>query len=560
MWIGSQPLFTARRPNVSPPGYQSPTLGDSVPVPGSQDTQRVTPQPGVTISSLSRTPRLFTSVTSQTRTRREVNNEPQVSQWWGHRGLLQHEVLEAPSFTSDKPSLPTHESYAQQYCLILDHSVKEEPPPDEANSLPGSTLTPAAPGNIQPYTHPEQPPTLFKLGACQQTTPFSSFTMSSTTPSVGDDTHRNKTRNTNNSASREIVTPLTTRKKGKGVSMAEVADPEAYSPTNGNSMPSSGPVLTGPHPTDKVSPGETLSHPAAPQSAKRMPAAAPKSANNQPSTSRSTNVQTAASKSANNSIKAPRRSSTSGASHPAAPNQQPQLALPDSTPTFRDDMLNLQAAIQKETVDYDTQTSSSSHTEGRKERDTISPEHEESEYRKVFWDIDAVKDIPIWAEPVTRSTQCMFGKFDPSADEDVLVPLGAIDGVIPGSTKHECDQLRCAIELIYNTPKDCRWDNLGAAVRKFTEYEVSRNDLVRYTGLGVTHGIERTLLLEASQVVVTVDQVLQVLANFFRKRDRERFVLDQQFAFLRLIASHTSRTEVLATYRVLQHRTKVADW
>jgi hypothetical protein len=192
-------------------------------------------------------------------------------------------------------------------------------------------------------------------------------------------------------------------------------------------------------------------------------------------------------------------------------------------------MLNLQAAIQKETVDYDTQTSSSSHTEGRKERDTISPEHEESEYRKVFWDIDAVKDIPIWAEPVTRSTQRMFGKFDPSADEDVLVPLGAIDGVIPGSTKHECDQLRCAIELIYNTPKDCRWDNLGAAVRKFTEYEVNRDDLVRYTGQGVTHGIERTLLLEASQVVVTVDQVLQVLANFFRKRDRERFVLDQQF-------------------------------
>jgi hypothetical protein len=498
MWIRSQPLFTARRPNVSPPGYQSPALGDSVPVPGSQDTQRVTPQPGVTISSLSRTPRLFTSVTSQTRARREVNNEPQVSQWWGHRGLHQHEVLEcltteekrqaspndtsrrltttsspitlhkryesqpdrtkpndptkpslartlaaiegndfnsdptkpmlarshaafesndsakswiarvlaapedddtdddtsssvtlvpsnqsvsnsnsprrptrAPSFTSDKPSLPTHESYARQYCLILDHSVKEEPPPDEANSLPGSTLTPAAPGNIQPYTHPEQLPTLFKLGACQQTTPFSSFTMSSTTPSVGDDTHRNKTRNTNNSASREIVTPLTTRKKGKGVSMAEVADPEAYSPTNGNSMPSSGPVLTGPHPTDKVSPGETLSHPAAPQSAKHMPAAsrsasaqhttsggtstqlaAPKSANNQPSTSRSTNVQTAASKSANNSIKAPRRSSTSGASHPAAPNQQPQLALPDSTPTFRDDMLNLQAAIQKETADY----------------------------------------------------------------------------------------------------------------------------------------------------------------------------------------------------------------
>jgi hypothetical protein len=110
MWIGSQPLFTARRPNVSPPGYQSPALGDSVPVPGSQDTQRVTPQPGVTISSLSRTPRLFTSVTSQTRARREVNNEPQVSQWWGHRGLHQHEVLECLTTEEKRQASPNDTS------------------------------------------------------------------------------------------------------------------------------------------------------------------------------------------------------------------------------------------------------------------------------------------------------------------------------------------------------------------------------------------------------------------------------------------------------------------
>ena len=82
---------------------------------------------------------------------------------------------------------------------------------------------------------------------------------------------------------------------------------------------------------------------------------------------------------------------------------------------------------------------------------------------------------------------------------------------------------------------------------------------MRYSGHGVFHGIEHNQLLGVSQVVVAVDQVLQVLADFFHKRERERFVLDSQFAFLRLIAHHSSRTEILATYRVLQHHTSVAS-
>ena len=56
-----------------------------------------------------------------------------------------------------------------------------------------------------------------------------------------------------------------------------------------------------------------------------------------------------------------------------------------------------------------------------------------------------------------------------------------------------------------------------------------------------------------------MDQVLQVLADFFHKWEWECFVLDPQFAFLRLLAYHSSRTEILATYCVLQHRTSVAS-
>ena len=38
----------------------------------------------------------------------------------------------------------------------------------------------------------------------------------------------------------------------------------------------------------------------------------------------------------------------------------------------------------------------------------------------------------------------MFGVFDPAAGEDVLVPLGVVDGGLPGWTKYEGDQSRSA--------------------------------------------------------------------------------------------------------------------
>lgn len=35
-------------------------------------------------------------------------------------------------------------------------------------------------------------------------------------------------------------------------------------------------------------------------------------------------------------------------------------------------------------------------------------------------------------EPITQSPNCMFGVFDPAADEDILVPLGVVDGDTTG--------------------------------------------------------------------------------------------------------------------------------
>ncbi|KIJ98897.1 hypothetical protein K443DRAFT_133253 [Laccaria amethystina LaAM-08-1] len=158
--------------------------------------------------------------------------------------------------------------------------------------------------------------------------------------------------------------------------------------------------------------------------------------------------------------------------------------------------------------------------------------HSTSEFNTIFWDIEAIKDLPVRAEPITKMTDRMFGVFDPAMDEDVLVPLGAIDRLLPDQTKIKCDCLRSVIELVYKTPKYCHWEHLGTAICKFAAYNLSKNNLVKYTGFEVKYGIEYNLLLEAS---------------------------NYDFTFLWLLASHPSRTEILTTYHVLQHCMTVAS-
>ena len=67
--------------------------------------------PGVTTSRLSRIPRLFTSVISTTRTRREANSKYRISQWWGHRGLHQDEVLECLTTEEMRQVSPNNVDY-----------------------------------------------------------------------------------------------------------------------------------------------------------------------------------------------------------------------------------------------------------------------------------------------------------------------------------------------------------------------------------------------------------------------------------------------------------------
>ena len=100
MWIGSRIRLTARQPYASPPGYQSPASGDNVPDPGSQDTTGAQPHHGSAPPSASHNNDNLVNSTPyplHSCARQEVSNANSVSQWWGHRGLHQDEVLECRS-------------------------------------------------------------------------------------------------------------------------------------------------------------------------------------------------------------------------------------------------------------------------------------------------------------------------------------------------------------------------------------------------------------------------------------------------------------------------------
>ncbi|EDR05199.1 uncharacterized protein LACBIDRAFT_330017 [Laccaria bicolor S238N-H82] len=172
------------------------------------------------------------------------------------------QTLDYNSVITDKSSLPNHSSYAWYTSLPSSHSVARRCFLDGKISCENWTLHYDPPEKNPPCLCPEpQPPPLKPLN-CQQD-PIRPFPMSSLAPSAGEESSRNKTRHTNNLASQELVTPLTMRKKGKGMAMTEEMDPDAATPVNSNPLPTKGPVLSGPHPAHRINPTEASLLPAA---------------------------------------------------------------------------------------------------------------------------------------------------------------------------------------------------------------------------------------------------------------------------------------------------------
>ncbi|EDR04148.1 uncharacterized protein LACBIDRAFT_330718 [Laccaria bicolor S238N-H82] len=79
MWSKSTLSYTAMQPSASPLGYQSPTLGDSIPCPGSLDHRRAATMPVTAPHALSHIPRIFSATLTRLRLHQGAKNDDAVS-------------------------------------------------------------------------------------------------------------------------------------------------------------------------------------------------------------------------------------------------------------------------------------------------------------------------------------------------------------------------------------------------------------------------------------------------------------------------------------------------
>ena len=200
--------------------------------------------------------------------------------------------------------------------------------------------------------------------------------MSMQTLTAGEESSKAKACNMNKSASRELVTPLASKKKGKGVAMMKEPDPDATPPMIGNPLPATGPILSGPHTIGRMNTGDTPSNPAASASANQFPVP-----------SRGATKSPAARKSM---------------SYPKPPSMNKSQRKPLSASATQSIATN--ATTPSANADDETQASLSSQNEVKDDLREIMEENQGSpSFHSVFYDIEAAKNIPIWVEPISES-------------------------------------------------------------------------------------------------------------------------------------------------------------
>ena len=123
MWIGSQIRFMVRQPTASPLGYQSPAWGDSAPEPGSPESLNAKACHTSASQPLANVPRIFSAAVVRMRLHQEVSNNHSVSQWWGHRGLHQHEVPECKG--TENPLKVSHSDTICQLTTVPRHPITQ---------------------------------------------------------------------------------------------------------------------------------------------------------------------------------------------------------------------------------------------------------------------------------------------------------------------------------------------------------------------------------------------------------------------------------------------------
>ncbi|KAJ7430924.1 hypothetical protein FB451DRAFT_1198540 [Mycena latifolia] len=170
----------------------------------------------------------------------------------------------------------------------------------------------------------------------------------------------------------------------------------------------------------------------------------------------------------------------------------------------------------------------------------------------------------LYDEPLHSSVERYHELYDPESvlQYDPLVRFGALDGRLPNRSSEESIALRDVL-IRYTSPHlELIWETLSdgiAGLLTLHHPSAFLRSLEREKGQPQLFCISPDILVVFGHICLAVQQVLDGLAQFLNKSDRQRFVLDPRHRFLLLMEGHDSRSEIAFAFLTLQTRLRNAD-
>ncbi|KAJ7084772.1 hypothetical protein B0H15DRAFT_741945, partial [Mycena belliarum] len=171
--------------------------------------------------------------------------------------------------------------------------------------------------------------------------------------------------------------------------------------------------------------------------------------------------------------------------------------------------------------------------------------------------------IPLYQEPLYASVARYHSPYDPAADEeDPLAYYGAVDGELPSTSLEASESLRDAIIRYQQPHRQFLWERLSDLIDKVADYDAETVTLVSRTDLHTQTEylcLSLNVLAEVAHAVVAVQQILDALHSFLRRKTSSAFVLDPHYGFLYMLEKCADEFELRFAFSSLQLRLKRAD-
>ncbi|KAJ7101568.1 hypothetical protein B0H15DRAFT_745838, partial [Mycena belliarum] len=145
---------------------------------------------------------------------------------------------------------------------------------------------------------------------------------------------------------------------------------------------------------------------------------------------------------------------------------------------------------------------------------------------------------------------------------DPLAFYGAVGGELPSISLEETEILRDAVIRYQHQHRQFLWDRLSHLIAKIEGYDAEQVVLIsRIDPLTQAESFNLSLavLAEVANAVVAVQQILDALHTFLRKKRASAFVLDPNYGFLYMLEKCANEFELRFAFSSLQLRLVRAD-